>query len=178
MKRVWWWLFLLIALPVAAQDAGNTFSATNSFSKELVSSGLETNSWDTAVEKWKRGLQQLDVFNVNAVATGNYIVMGSFSNTWATSLQGEGRIIGKCSKEHVDDYPVVTTRVQGVQKVRVYKQVISIEGKTVETKWRIYSYPHKKLTETTTVKLIKKVEKDTKTEDTTEPHACDLCGKE
>ena len=172
--RTWWILvILLVAGSVQAADIVNYTTMTNAVCQQTT----ETNSWQTCLDNWERGLHQLDVWSATTTAIGSYYMLTS-TNAGFDSLQFRGDIIiGRCGQEHVNDYPKVSHTDKGVQKVRTYTRVIAIEGKEVETQWRIYSYPHEKITTTTTVKLVKQTSVSTNVVEVKEPHDCDLCGQ-
>jgi len=197
MKKFWiinWLIIFSLVITASAAtrkkdevpvlNVNDNTTTTNNIipSHNLVEQKIETNGWNECILNFKKGLFQIGVM-------GNLYVTGDPDMSWnipdcanvyignAIIEPSDDMFSVRCRKEHLTDYPKTNDEVVGVQKYRVYAQTVSIEGKTIETKWKIYSYPHEKITETTVVKMVKVSDISTNKVDIVEPHACVICGE-
>ena len=117
---------------------------------KLVSVVEETNNWEAAVALSKRGLCQ-DMGGWAAVC--NYGFVSNSITNGIYSYHYENRCIQPCTQEHVADFPKTKERVYGVQFLRTYESETDVDGENVVTRWNKYTYPHRKITVTTTEEL-------------------------
>jgi hypothetical protein len=140
-----------------------------------VSRNLVTNDWDKSVELWRDEVQQGGVFSalrlkdvmIYTVQTNGHYEFGYF--------------IGPnhdCREVHVKDYPKTSTASQGVQWYINYESVASLNGIAITNSFHRYTFPHKKITTTTEIKLKLETNVVTKIEIPVEPEKCVTCGKE
>ena len=123
-----------------------------------------TNAWDKCIKNYERGNVSKDVRGLAYILVGDITGAGcSVTNSCITAsvtanaLYHHGEYyyvdIPECDKEHLDDYPKTTTKVEGVQYKRFRTIYIDGEKQTVITS---YTYPHRKITTETTTRLEKK----------------------
>ena len=140
---------------------------------KLVEDSQVTNSWGEAVRLSDQGMMQFrndDGYYVNLSAYGSDCI--TYTNTlWY------GYAIQECQKDHVDDWPKVTTTVTGVQRRREWVQTDKVNGEAVEVRWERYDYPHTKITVERTERLVKQVEYGTNVVTEITDPKCQACGR-
>jgi len=131
--------------------------------KELV-----TNSWKRAVSLHEDGVTHVDSY----ILTGGSSIKLADHVYTASSIVGDNAVVDfgdddylftvKCDREHVDDYPKVVETTKAVQYRVSYTLVMEVRGEKFKNVYEWYTYPHLKIVMTTTEKLVRKTETDTK----------------
>jgi hypothetical protein len=135
---------------------------------------IETNAWDRCVANYNEGLLQANVpprIYAYTLAGANIIC---FTNDL---YSGWGYSTKPCTKDHVADYPKISTEVKGVQWVVLYEDVVEQGGSKITNTYTRFLYPHEKRTVTTKVEMKPVTTTSNLVEKVTEPARCKTCGR-